>query len=293
MESHRLACMDTLWRTAFDRGSESWRGVELRFEGFCEHLRQLGHTEDSLPSHPDAVYVCAACERGDAAACRAIEERHFAALRASVARVDGREDFIDEVLQLLRVRMFTGPAPRIGSYSGRGPLERWLRTAAMRVAFRQKRARSRRAEGGGEDLELAAAPTLVSRRGDAADGPFQAAYASAFERALEQAFQELSGRERTVMRLHFVEGMNIDDIGRVYAVHRATVARWLAGYRERLARAVRARLESQFGQLPQDEFDSLFRLVYEQLDLSVASLLRSSVQLADIAVEAPLSMSER
>ena len=73
--------------------------------------------------------------------------------------------------------------------------------------------------------------------------------------------------------------MNIEEIGRVYAVHRATVARWIASSREGLARAVRARLEAQFGQLPSEEFDSLFRLVYEELDLSVTALLRNSSSL--------------
>jgi RNA polymerase sigma-70 factor (ECF subfamily) len=274
--------MDTLWRTAFERGGQSWPRVALHYEGFCERLKQLGHPEGSLPEHVDAVYVCAASALGDDAACRAIEERHFPALRSSVARVDGRKDFLDEVLQLLRVHLFSGPAPKIVSYTGRGPLHRWLRTAAMRIAFRQKKSRGVQVASMPDTPELAAAPTVISRR-DGTEEPFQAAYARAFERALQEAFRELGGRERAVLRLHFAEGMNIDEIGRVYAVHRTTVARWLAGYREGLARGIRDRLEAQFGQLAQDEFDSLFRLVYEQLDLSVTALLRNSVQFAGIA----------
>jgi RNA polymerase sigma-70 factor, ECF subfamily len=275
--------MDTLWRTAFERGGQSWPSVELGYERFCERLKHLGHTEGSLPEHVEAVYVCAASALGDDAACRAIEERHFAALRSSVARVDGRKDFLDEVLQLLRVHLFSGPAPKIVTYTGRGPLHRWLRTAAMRIAFRQKKGRGVHLASLPDTPDPTAAPTVVSRRDDGTDQPFQAAYARAFERALQEAFRELRGRDRAVLRLHFAEGMNIDEIGRVYAVHRTTVARWLSGYREGLARAIRDRLENQFGQLTQDEFDSMFRLVYEQLDLSVTALLRNSVQFAGIA----------
>ena len=275
--------MGTLWRTAFERGGESWPKVELRYEGFCQRLRQLGHAEDSLPEHVEAVYVCAASALGDDAACRAIEDRHFPSLRPAVARVDGRKDFLDEVLQLLRVHMFSGSAPKIASYTGRGPLERWLRTAAMRIAFRQKKARAVHVTSMPDSPEVAAAPTVVSRRDDAADRPFREAYTRAFEQALQEAFGELHGRERAVLRLHFAEGMNIDEIGRVYAVHRTTVARWLAASREGLARTVHGRLEAQFGQLTQDEFDSMFRLVYEQLDLSVTALLRNSVQFAGLA----------
>lgn len=275
--------MDALWRSGFERGGRSWPTVKLGYERFCARLAQLGHAADSLPEHVEAVYVCAASGLGDDAACRAIEERYFGSLRSAIARVDGRKDFIDEVLQLQRVHLFSGEAPRIQTYTGRGPLERWLRTVAMRLAFRQKKARARQRSRESEAPDLAATPTFASRRGDGGDEPFKAVYARAFEGALEEAFRTLTSRERAVLRLHFAEGMNIDEIGRVYAVHRATVARWIAGYREGLAKSVRGRLETKFGQLTRDEFDSLFSLVYEQLDLSVTALLRNSVQFGGVA----------
>jgi RNA polymerase sigma-70 factor (ECF subfamily) len=271
--------MDALWRSGFERGGQSWPTVKLGYERFCASLTRLGHAADTLPEHIEAVYVCAAGALGNDAACRAIEERYFGAMRSAIARVDGRKDFIDEVLQLLRVHLFSGEAPKIQTYTGRGPLERWLRTVVMRLAFRQKKARARQRPNPPE--ELGAAPTFASRR-DGAEEPFKAVYARAFERALDEAFRTLTSRERAVLRLHFAEGMNIDEIGRVYAVHRATVARWIAGYREALAKSVRAQLETKFGQLTRDEFDSLFSLVYEQLDLSVTTLLRNSVQFGGI-----------
>jgi RNA polymerase sigma-70 factor, ECF subfamily len=284
-DSSTLGAMETLWRSAFERGRQRWPAIGLSYERFCQRLTQLGHAADTLPEHVEAVYVCAASARGDGAACRAIEEGYFHGLRAAIARVDGREDSIDEVLQLLRVQLFSGEAPKIDSYTGRGPLERWLRTAAMRIAFRQKKARRPLLGGSPEGFpdtpDPAAAPTFVSRRDGYDDQPFKVLYIRAFERALEEAFGGLHGRERTVLRLHFAEGMNIDEIGRVYAVHRSTVARWIAGYRESLAHSVRARLEAQFGELTQEEFDSLFGLVQGQLDVSVTALLRNSLQLAD------------
>lgn len=263
------------WRSAFDKGRESWPGVGVPFERFCERMSLLGYAPDTVPEHVAALYVCAAGELGDDSACRAIEQRHFGALRSAIARIDGRKDFIDEVLQVLRVQLFSGER-KISRYSGRGPLDRWLRTAAMRLALRQKKAGARLPASLPEGSD-AAIPTTRSGMGSR-DEPFKEAYARAFERALQEAFQEMPPRERAVLRLHFAEGMNIDEIGRVYAVHRATVARWIASAREGLARAVRTRLEAQFGQLPTEEFDSLFRLVYEELDLSVTSLLRNSAQ---------------
>lgn len=276
--------MDTLWRSGFERGGQSWPAVKLGYERFCEHLTHLGYAADTLPEHVEAVYVCAAGELGEDAACRAIEERYFGALRSAIARVDGREDVVDEVLQLLRVHLFAGAARKIGTYTGRGPLDRWLRTAAMRIAFRERKPHRRLPSSltamFSAGADLAAAPTAISRRDEGADQPFKALYVRAFEGALEESFRALQSRERAVLRLHFAEGMNIEAIGRVYGVHRATVARWIAGYREGLAASVREQLEKEFGQLTREEFDSLFGLVYGQLDVSVTALLRNSVQLA-------------
>lgn len=276
-ESPKLAKMTEGWRSAFDQGREGWPEVAVRYERFCERLAALGYAPDATPEHAAALYVCAASELGDDSACRAIERRYFGALRSAIARVDGRKDFIDEVLQLLRVQLFSGER-KIARYAGRGPLDRWLRTAAMRLAMRQKKVASR-LPGSLPEGSDAAVPTARSSGMSNRDEPFKEAYARAFERALAEAIAEMPPRERAVLRLHFAEGMNIEEIGRVYAVHRATVARWIAAARERLAGAVRGRLEAQFGQLPPEEFDSLFRLVYEELDLSVTALLRNSAQL--------------
>src|SRR6185295_7003466 len=193
---------------------------------------------EAVPEHVDAVYVCAASDLGNDLACRAIEERYFRDLRSAIARVDGRKDFIDEVLQMLRVQLFSGAARKIARYGGRGPLERWLRTAAMRLAFRQKKERAKLPASLPEGSDAAMPNTERSGRDVESDRPFREAYARAFEQALAEAFRELYPRERAVLRLHFAEGMNIDEIGRVYAVHRATVARWIVSCREGLAKTV-------------------------------------------------------
>jgi RNA polymerase sigma-70 factor (ECF subfamily) len=152
-----------------------------------------------------------------------------------------------------------------------------LRTVTLRLAFRLKKANAKlplRLPRESDSGTVPAARSAGQKDGDENE-PFKVSYARAFERALEEAFRELRARERAVLRLHFAEGMNIDAIGRVYGVHRATAARWIASCREELANTTRARLEAQFGELPQDEFDSLFRLVHNELDLSVTSLLCS------------------
>ena len=49
---------------------------------------------------------------------------------------------------------------------------------------------------------------------------------------LTAAIEALPARARLLVRLHHLEGVTLDALARMHAVHRATVARWLAGARE-------------------------------------------------------------
>jgi RNA polymerase sigma-70 factor (ECF subfamily) len=101
----------------------------------------------------------------------------------------------------------------------------------------------------------------------------QARHANDFRLAIQTALGELSTRERTVLRLHFCDGLNIDQIGVVYRVHRATVARWIARAREELLETVRKTLRARLGVTP-SELRSLLVHVRSQLDVSVHRLLK-------------------
>jgi RNA polymerase sigma-70 factor (ECF subfamily) len=98
-------------------------------------------------------------------------------------------------------------------------------------------------------------------------------YREDFKVALQAAMAGLSARDRTVLRLHWVDGLNIDKIGAVYRVHRSTVARWIAQCRKQLLedtkRALKARL-----QVSHSELHSLVGLLRSQLHLSVSRVLQ-------------------
>jgi RNA polymerase sigma-70 factor (ECF subfamily) len=78
-----------------------------------------------------------------------------------------------------------------------------------------------------------------------------------------------------VLRLHVVEGLNIDEIGALFKVHRSTVARWIAAARTQVLTDARKQLRAELG-LSAGEFDSLAGVVRSQLDLSVAGILVKS-----------------
>jgi RNA polymerase sigma-70 factor (ECF subfamily) len=98
-------------------------------------------------------------------------------------------------------------------------------------------------------------------------------YRPAFEKAFSEAFRELTVQERNVLRLHFLDGLNIDRIGTLFQVHRSTAARWLASARERLMEETRKKAQVALGISPV-ELDSLLGLVRSQLGVSLHTFFK-------------------
>jgi RNA polymerase sigma-70 factor (ECF subfamily) len=161
--------------------------------------------------------------------------------------------------------VLTGERPILVTYSGIGALRGWLKIIALRDAIRAQR-KVRNDEG--EDV----AEALADATADPALQYQRRRYESDFRIAFEQAVATLSVRERNLLKQSVLYGATIDDLGALYQVHRATVARWLAAARERLAEATKRRMIERLGIQPSD-YDSLVHLIQSQLDISVARLL--------------------
>ncbi|MEZ4222346.1 MAG: sigma-70 family RNA polymerase sigma factor [Polyangiaceae bacterium] len=221
--------------------------------------------------HPEALdadrvrelALCFLCLAGNAGAVKDFEARYVARVKDFVRRIDSSAAFADEVQQVLRERMLAGPEPKLGNYSGRGSLEGFLRVSATRIGLELHR----RNEGVHEDAEA------VDR---VLDDPeldhIKRRYSQELGRAFADALTQLGERERTVLSLNLIDGLNIDRIGQLMGVHRATVARWIKDARERLYDDTQARLQAELA-LNAAEFASLARLVQSQLDVSVIRIL--------------------
>jgi hypothetical protein len=68
------------------------------------------------------------------------------------------------------------------------------------------------------------------------------AYGPEVERAFRTVILALPARDRTLLRRHFLDGVCINELGRLYRVHRATIRRWLERARDRVLAATRAHL---------------------------------------------------
>jgi RNA polymerase sigma-70 factor, ECF subfamily len=213
------------------------------------------------------LWIAAACVDGDAAAIAAVEAHYFGAMRATLAKQGIAPDKVDEVEQGLRKLLFVGDGgpPRIGEYRGAGDLKAWLRVTATRAALKLVRAQSRETPAGSGDDALfeARAPS---------DDPelayIKAAYRAEFKSAFQEALDSLSARERLLLKQQIVDGLNVDELGRLYAVHRATAARWTQAARDKLLTRTR-RVFILRARITGDECDSVMRLVKSQLDVSL------------------------
>jgi RNA polymerase sigma-70 factor (ECF subfamily) len=259
---------NSAWSDAHAAGRQRWPEIALSRERFEEHGRGLGLGDAPSEPHLLDLYLACAGLAGDPAAVAVIDAEIVVPARTSISRVLPELAFVDDVLQELRKKLLVGPDARLGRYSGRSPLEGWVRVTATRLAYDVMRAQAARAPADLDgDLEAladqSAEPDLqvLKRR----LGP-------SFQQALRQSLQELAPRDRTVLWMHLVQGLSLDQIARPYAVHRATAARWLADARKKVIDGVRACVREEHGPLSSEELDSLARLVASQMHLTLERL---------------------
>jgi RNA polymerase sigma-70 factor (ECF subfamily) len=256
---------DTL-RSALAAGRLRFPRMALDEAQLTRGLQLLEVAPQDLAARPGDICLSIACLAGDAGALAALEEELLSPLPRHLTRFQLDDARLAEVLQRVRVRLLSGLRPRLASYSGRAPLEAWLRVLALRTALNLMKEDARH-EGQPASLErlvdVYSSPEVRAARNDVRP---------AFEQALKEALAALSSQQRTVLRLHFLDELNIDAIGRVFRVHRATVARWLVAIRTDLFEHVRERLQLELAP-SSTELRSLFHLLRSDLRVSVERLL--------------------
>lgn len=174
------------------------------------------------------VWLCAALAEGEAKAVRVFERRLGPEIRLALGRFSLSDDQRAELAQRVRVRLLVAgkdAAPRIGLYRGWGSLEGWTRTITARLALNEIRDR-----GGVEPLERA--PDLIGASPEFA--ALRASRRELFMQALRQAFQSLGHRERALLRLRYLDGVQANALAGSYDVHESTMSRWLAHARTEL-----------------------------------------------------------
>jgi RNA polymerase sigma-70 factor, ECF subfamily len=260
---------DAAIESAWNAGSEAWPEIRLEREQFTTYINEHGRIATRYPAD---IYLAAACLAGDPQALAAFDRDVLATARGAVRSIDPSEPFIDEACQRLRTSLLVGDGvrPRIADYAGRGPLRAWVGVAAVRTALMMRRSQQRSREISVDD-DWSGTLALIST-GNPELELLKRQYADAFTKALREAVTALEPRLRTVLRMSFVEALSIDEIGAVYAVHRATAARWIRSACDTVFAATREQLADQL-RLSPTEIDRVTAMVQSQLDVSLSQLL--------------------
>ena len=254
----------------------AWGGLGLDPTYFGRHVGQ--RLDRGLPVSQqvprlsfDDLYLAAACAAGDSRAIAALEQRYAAEIRTALSRV--RHKFLqpEDFRQILRRKLFVGTETRpasIAQYAGQGALGVWIRVTALRTALNAARD-ERDADTPVDDEDLF---DFEPSEDDPELDHLKRTYRDAFRAAFHQTLAELPARERNLLRQSVVHGLSVREIARLYDVHHATIARWIAGARERLLEGTRGALVDRLG-VGNKDLDSIMGLIESRLDASVVRVL--------------------
>lgn len=248
----------------FEAGRARWPQLALALEAFARHVARVAGEAPVEQLRAADLFLAAACLENVAGAHHALDREVLAPVRAGLTRLS--HDAADEAVQLAREHLLIsaqGRTPRLAEYRGQGSLRAWVTTVALRLSLTRGRSQKQTSDEGLLDLPSARQPELDF---------LKAQHREAFKAAFAQALAELPARERNVLRLHAIDGLNIAQIGTLYDAHRATVARWISAAREGLLASTRTALRERLG-VSDSELGSVMDVVNSNLDLSLERML--------------------
>jgi RNA polymerase sigma-70 factor (ECF subfamily) len=196
-------------------------------------------------------------------AWRALRQRIGPSLRTSLNRVLPSVQAEDLEQTLFAEFASKGASPLLG-YAGEGPLAGWVVVTATRRAW--KLANSRKSTAPVDDDALL--DRVVEGQRDPALELFKRQHGETFRGCIKSAFARLSAKDRNLLRLHHLDGVQTAELARVHGVHRATVVRWLADARTAFVSNFRDEFGAKLG-APRLEIDSLARVFQSGLDISL------------------------
>jgi RNA polymerase sigma-70 factor (ECF subfamily) len=214
--------------------------------------------------------LAAACMAGDERAIETVRTQLAQETRLAASKTTASRDQVDEVVARLSRVLFVDEPHRpaaLRGYTGRGELKSYLRVMAIRELVKVvNRGRREVAIDHDDFMDRIVPPTdpeisiLRRRYRDDVDG------------AMRAALQGLDERERALLRYACVDNMNVDEVGKLYNVHRATAARWIAAARDALGKRIRDELAARL-RIDVGEVDSIVRLVQSRIDVSLDRVL--------------------
>jgi RNA polymerase sigma-70 factor (ECF subfamily) len=288
-----IADLDRRLWTLVAEGRASWPDFAIDARQLVEFVARQLTSEladaalDGL--RPADLYLACACARGVHGAIAAFDRDYMREVDIALSRMRVGDSRLKDVKQLVRQRLFVGggtagaptSAGKISEYGGRGDLRRWVRSVAVRTCLNELRK--------GKREVLVDDDHLIAQHAISADDPeveyMKRTYSNEFKAAFAEALGQLGPREQTLLRYHHVDGLNIDEIGAIYRVHRVTAFRWLEKAKEQLVKSTLETLRARL-KLPASELESVLRMIRSQIHLSLVRHLGGPTDnVADDAIE--------
>lgn len=265
------------WLDALLRdGKAEWPELALARDDLVRFIAErVPEARDGLPElRAGDLVLAAAAARGDPSAGAALRARCYPKIRAALASA-GLGDAIEETAQQVFTELLLpneNGTRGIAGYRGTGEVAAFVKVIALRTARRAVKQRTRE-----RPVDPA---TLLENAADAVDPELQALkhqYRIEFKEAFHIALATLSDRECNILRYELVGGLNIDQIGALYHVHRATVARWRSLAREKLFQNTQAALREKLA-IGVSDFESIVRLINSELNVSLYRVLSEEAE---------------
>ena len=192
----------------------SWPQISLSAEEFLAHVAarlpaELAPEEALGGLFVADLFLACACAKADRRALEAFEHDFAGEIARGLTSLAGDEVRGDDFKQEVRHKLFIGkpPAgPKIGEYSGRGSLRRWVRITAKRTYIDLMRSKQR-------EPEVLAGDEAVSERASEQDPELvyvKERYRQEFRTAFTTALSTLTTRQRNILRHHFVHRLRFD-----------------------------------------------------------------------------------
>ncbi len=274
-----LAELQSVFEAIVQTAKASWPTFTVDGVVFAQMLAiRLNDPRSPVPAlqqmFTDELYLVAACERGDRVALGLLEEKYLGPIENQLRSSASLGPHMDEARQALRVRLLVSDGqrpPRISGYRGEGPLIAWLRLSMTRLALNVLSESKRQVSLQGDNIARTA--------GVAADPEIAilvARHRDDLAAAISQAFSELELDLRTMMRMHFLDGVGVSDIGNLFKVSGRTIQRRIQDARHIVIRRTRALLFDRCGMATGD-LETLMRHLQSDLHISLRRVLSEKV----------------
>jgi RNA polymerase sigma-70 factor (ECF subfamily) len=220
----------------------AYPGVVLTDDEYFAHLEAKTGGGWSRDVRTAELFLARACAKRDPAAIAYLERDTFDEVEAAYRRFSGLGLTLEDVKQRLLETLCLRDRPAIAGYAGTGALRGWVRAAALHMLLNIAQRETRE-----EPTDEALFDVMIGSDASAEAAYVKLSCRAELETALALAMSRLSDRERCLLRYAFVDGRNVDEIGAIYGVHRATAARWVASARAQLVDLTRDGLVSRLG----------------------------------------------